>query len=70
MDAESDGHSQMEWRKSRFSADQGNCVEISAFDISVFVRDSKNIAGPSLRMSRAQWSRLLQDARNSQPRSR
>jgi hypothetical protein len=65
MDAESEDHSQIEWRKSRFSADQGNCIEISALDVSIFVRDSKNVTGPSLRMNHAQWSRLLRDARNS-----
>jgi hypothetical protein len=70
MDAESEHHSKIEWRKSRFSADQGNCVEISTLDISVFVRDSKDVAGPSLKMSHAQWSRLLRDARNSHLRSR
>jgi hypothetical protein len=65
MDAESKHHSEIEWRKSRFSADQGNCIEISARDISVFVRDSKNIAGPSLKVSQSHWSRLLRDVRNS-----
>lgn len=35
------------WRKASYSAQNGNCVEIRG-DLSA-LRDSKNVAGPSLR---------------------
>lgn len=36
----------MEWRKSSFSGDSGNCVEVRQ-DLAA-VRDSKNPTGPAL----------------------
>jgi Domain of unknown function (DUF397) len=36
----------MEWRKSSFSGDGGNCVQVRR-DLAA-VRDSKNPAGPQL----------------------
>jgi Domain of unknown function (DUF397) len=46
----------MEWRKSSYSgATDGNCVEV-AFTVEVVgVRDSKNVPGPTLEFSPAQW---------------
>lgn len=34
-----------EWRKSSFSQDGGECVELAWFDDRAFVRDSKNPSG-------------------------
>jgi hypothetical protein len=65
MGVESDNHSPEEWRKSRFSADTGNCVEIGSMSVSVLVRDSRDTTGPVLAVSRTQWTRFLRHVRNS-----
>jgi Domain of unknown function (DUF397) len=44
------------WRKSSYSAGQGNCVEIARnLTDAVAVRDSKDPAGPKLTFGRADW---------------
>jgi hypothetical protein len=51
----------MTWRKSSFSGDTGNCVEVAVSAGAVAVRDSKNPTGPVLEFpARAltQWDRL------------
>jgi Domain of unknown function (DUF397) len=65
MGVEPDHHSPTEWRKSRFSADTGNCVEISSMSVSVLVRDSKDTMGPVLTVSRIGWALFLRCIRNS-----
>jgi len=46
------------WRKSSFSADQGNCVEIAGDGRSVLVRDSRD-QGAVLAFSAARWSAFM-----------
>jgi hypothetical protein len=65
MGVESDHHSSTEWRKSRFSADTGNCVEISSMSASVLVRDSQDSAGPVLAVGRTEWAHFLRHVRNT-----
>jgi hypothetical protein len=51
----------MTWRKSSFSGDTGNCVEVAVSVEAVAVRDSKNPAGPRLEFPASaltQWDRL------------
>ncbi|MFC4856737.1 DUF397 domain-containing protein [Actinophytocola glycyrrhizae] len=44
------------WRKSSFSEEpQGNCVEVAFVPAAVAVRDSKNIAGPTLAFDPRAW---------------
>jgi hypothetical protein len=45
----------IEWRKSKFSNAQGNCVEAASLPGAVAVRDSKDPEGPVLMFSPAQW---------------
>jgi Domain of unknown function (DUF397) len=59
-------HSCVAWRKSRHSADQGNCVEIADRLASVLVRDSKDPSGPHLALSVRQWRQLLERIRTDQ----
>ncbi|HEV2782317.1 MAG TPA: DUF397 domain-containing protein [Actinophytocola sp.] len=47
------------WRKSSFSGTQGNCVEVAQAPARVLVRDSKNISGPTLTFSAAEWRDFL-----------
>lgn len=48
-----------QWRKSTYSPDASNCVEIAAAPATVLVRDSKNVAGPRLALSPASWTAFL-----------
>jgi hypothetical protein len=48
------------WRKSSYSADTGNCVEIAAKPLRLInVRDSKDAAGPALVFSITQWTKFI-----------
>jgi hypothetical protein len=51
----------LEWIKSSYSTSSGpDCVEVATPDRShVFVRDSKNPAGPRLDLTSAAWSAFL-----------
>lgn len=42
------------WRKSTFSAGNGDCVEVAPTPSTVFVRDSKNV-GPVLAIPTHHW---------------
>ena len=44
------------WRKSSFSRQGGNCVEVAPLPAGgVAVRDSKDPHGPVLRFTRTEW---------------
>lgn len=47
------------WRKSSFSANGGDCVEVAAGSESAAVRDSKAPAGPTLAFPTGQWRAFL-----------
>ncbi|GII83333.1 hypothetical protein Ssi03_13230 [Sphaerisporangium siamense] len=48
------------WRKSTFSGDTGNCVEVASNLPGLrAVRDSKVPAGPALAVSPAEWSAFV-----------
>ncbi|MFF0113815.1 DUF397 domain-containing protein [Streptomyces prasinus] len=47
------------WRKSTYSPDASNCVEIATAPATVLVRDSKDAAGPRLALSPASWAAFL-----------
>ncbi|MDH2430043.1 DUF397 domain-containing protein [Sphaerisporangium sp. TRM90804] len=48
------------WRKSAYSADQGDCVEVASNLLGVrAVRDSKSPAVPALVVSSAEWSAFV-----------
>lgn len=46
------------WRKSSYTANNGNCVEMCEMPGTpgVAVRDSKNVGVPAARVSRRAWS--------------
>lgn len=46
----------MNWRKSSYSANNTNCVEAApGWPSGVVVRDSKDVPGPVLHFTAAQW---------------
>ncbi|MEV7023449.1 DUF397 domain-containing protein [Kitasatospora sp. NPDC093558] len=48
------------WRKSTFSGDQGNCIEVAdGFAGIVPVRDSKDPSGPALLFPASAWSAFV-----------
>ena len=50
--------SDLEWRKSTFSAANG-CVEVAGVDNQIAVRDSKNPGGPVLMFSQREWTAFV-----------
>jgi hypothetical protein len=44
------------WRKSSRSSNQGQCVEAADLPGGTAVRDSKNVTGPVLTFTTAEWS--------------
>jgi Domain of unknown function (DUF397) len=55
--------SRAQWRKSSYSGNTGNCVEVANLGPLIVVRDSKNPDGPKLVVSRAEWRRFLANGR-------
>ncbi|MFI6758503.1 DUF397 domain-containing protein [Micromonospora sp. NPDC050417] len=48
------------WRKSSRSNSQGQCVEVADNLVGVVgVRDSKDVAGPTLMVGRAGWAAFV-----------
>ena len=46
------------WRKSSYSGNGGNCVEVGDAARVILVRDTKDRSGPVLRFSPAVWRRF------------
>jgi len=57
--------SRAQWKKSSYSGNSGNCVEVVDLGQAVAVRDSKNPRGAVLVVDRRGWRRLLFDLKNS-----
>jgi Domain of unknown function (DUF397). len=56
--------SQLTWRKSsRSGGNGGMCVEVAELPGGVAIRDSKDPAGPMLRVSSAEWRDFLASLR-------
>jgi hypothetical protein len=52
--------SRAEWRKSSFSSQSGNCVEVARnLPGLIAVRDSKSPSGPNLLVSPETWQAFL-----------
>ena len=49
------------WRKSTYSSESANCVEVAHTDTEVWLRDSKHPHGPVLQFDPDVWRRFVQD---------
>jgi hypothetical protein len=47
------------WRRSSYSGDNGDCVEVGWPQVGVAVRDSKNVSGPTLAFPASTWRAFL-----------
>jgi len=54
------------WQKSKRSGNANNCVEIASIGDAVFIRDSKNPAGPALAFTREEWVAALLGAKDGE----
>lgn len=53
----------LSWVKSSFSSNEGGeCVEVAAAEVAVFVRDSKDTSRPGLTVAHAGWARFVRYA--------
>ncbi len=51
--------SRAQWRKSNYSGNTGNCVEVAITESVVGVRDSKDLNGSVLVFTRDEWRSFL-----------
>jgi hypothetical protein len=59
--------SRAQWRKSSYSANGGNCIEVATNVPSVVaIRDSKDPSGPNLAVSSTDWAAFLERIRSAQ----
>lgn len=47
------------WRKSSYSGDGSNCVEIATAPTTIHIRDSKNTDGPHLTVAPTTWAPFI-----------
>ncbi|WP_129308866.1 DUF397 domain-containing protein [Streptomyces sp. L2] len=51
--------SEHQWRKSSYSPDASNCVEVATTPTTIHIRDSKCPAHPHLTLPPATWAAFL-----------
>ena len=56
----------MTWRKSSYSSDDGNCVEVTNLDRQRAVRDSKNPTAAMLTFTAVQWTAFTAGVKDEQ----
>ncbi|MFD5538217.1 DUF397 domain-containing protein [Streptomyces sp. NPDC127079] len=57
----------LHWRKSTYSGDSSNCVELATVHTAVHIRDSKNPAGPRLTVEASAWAHFVSRMARSRP---
>jgi hypothetical protein len=53
------GLSRAQWKKSSYSGNSGNCVEVADLGQAVAVRDSKDPKGPVLVVTPSEWQGFI-----------
>jgi hypothetical protein len=56
---------QISWKKSSYSAANGNCVEVARLGGQVGVRDSKNAATPALAFTPVVWRTFVREMKSN-----
>lgn len=51
------------WRKSSYSSDGGDCLEVAGLTARTAVRDSKNPTGPALILSDHAWAAFVTETK-------
>jgi hypothetical protein len=51
------------WRKARYSANDGACVEVALVNAQIYVRDSKDLCGCWLRYSVRSWRGFISNVK-------
>jgi hypothetical protein len=60
--------SNLNWRKSRYSGQGANCVEVAPTNEGVLVRDTKDQGnGPVIPFTTAEWAEFLREVRQAIP---
>lgn len=54
------------WHKSSHSGAAGHCVEVAETPASIYVRDSKDAAGPMLRFGSPEWAAFIEGVRGGE----
>jgi hypothetical protein len=63
----SGGESVLDWKKSSLSYANGNCVQVAGLSDSVIrVRNSRDVNGPVLKFTIAEWDAFLAGVRNGE----
>lgn len=65
-DLPGDAGTGVRWVKSSLSFANGNCVEVASLAGGVGVRDSKDVTGPVLRFTPAEWDAFIGGVRNGE----
>jgi hypothetical protein len=55
-----------QWRKSSYSSNSANCVEVCTHEATVAVRDSKDREGPELEFTGPAWSAFVEAIKHGQ----
>ncbi|MGW0826990.1 DUF397 domain-containing protein [Streptomyces sp. NPDC002845] len=53
--------SELHWKKSTYSPDASNCVEIATTPAAIHIRDSKNPPSPHVTLQPTAWTDFLSD---------
>ncbi len=61
--------SRAQWRRTSYSGNTGNCIEVSRLGPAIVVRDSKNPVGSALTFRPSAWRRFMRDINGSQRES-
>ena len=56
----------MDWRKSSYSADQGNCAEAASTAGAVMIRDTQDRGGVTLTIPAQAWHAFTAQVRDTQ----
>ena len=63
----SGGESVLTWKKSSLSYANGNCVQVAGLSDSIIrVRNSRDVNGPVLNFTAAEWDAFLAGVRNGE----